>query len=271
MPIPVNKPKNAWEGVGAGQTATARIGVGMRIHNLMIPYSGVTLAEITEIRVIANGQTIQRLIGADVVDKVNQFDAKNAANGIITINFERTGLISRAGREITAIDTTTHPKIKVPITTLSLEVDIAGTATNPVLGAPNAKELPMAKEPSELLVFKRVFGYDPQGSGEFQIADLPKTGAINRIIIKSSATINNIKVDRNNYTAFDRTKAMNELIQNDGVRVPQAGYYVIDFTEEGYGQDWLEVQGATDFRLKLDMAGAGHLDVIVEYLDTLKG
>lgn len=269
MPVPINKPKQSFEGVGAGQTATARIQCGLRIHRLMIPYSGVTLAQMTEIRIIANGQTIQRLIGADVVDSVNKFDGRNDSAGVLTIDFERFDLVTRPGRELTVIDTTNNPQIKTPITNLTVEIDIASGASNPVLGAPNAKESGAVNNPSELLKLVRTFSYDPQGAGEFHIADLPKMGAINRIIMKSSAVINNIKLERNNYTVLDRTKTINERIQSDGIRVPQAGYYIIDFTEEGYGQDWLEVAGVSDFRLKLEMAGAGHIDVMVEYLNPL--
>ena len=83
--------------------------------------------------------------------------------------------------------------------------------------------------------------------------------------------INSIKLQRDGYDVFERTQAENEVAQLDGVRVPQSGYYVLDFSEEGDGQDWLEVRGAQDVRFKLDMAGAGHVDAIVEFIDTIDG
>jgi hypothetical protein len=270
--LTITKKMPTFEGVGAGQTATVRLPVGMRYHKLLIPYSGVTLAQINEIRVIANGKVFQRLIGGAVLDSINQYDGRNAAAGILTVDFERYGLITRAGRELTVIDTTVNDKKpEQRITTLSVEVDIDGEAVSPVLGAPTAAQSAYAVGSNPLLKHVRVFGYDPAGSGEFQISDLPKFGAINRIFFKSSAVINEIKLERETYVVFERSKAVNESIQANGVRVPQAGYYVLDFTEEGNGQDWLEVQGVQDLRLKLDMAGAGHIDVIVEYINPLNG
>jgi hypothetical protein len=70
MPL-LTKKMPSFEGVGAGQTATVRLPVGLRFHKLIVPYSGVTLAQMTEMRVIANGKVFQRLIGADVHDSVN--------------------------------------------------------------------------------------------------------------------------------------------------------------------------------------------------------
>ncbi|PHS23389.1 MAG: hypothetical protein COA83_09880 [Methylophaga sp.] len=272
MPVNLNRKMQAFEGVGAGQTATARLPVGLRFHNVMFAYSGVTLAQMTEIRIIANGKVIQRLIGADVLDSINRFDGRNSAAGIITIDFERFGLRTRSGSELTVIDTTAKKQGDPnKITTLSIEVDIDGAALSPVLGVPKAKQSGAISNPSNVMKHIRVFGYDPAGSGEFQISDLPKIGAINRIFLKSAATINSIKVERNGYVISDLDKAENEVNQADGVRVPQAGYYVVDFTEGGNGQDWLEVAGVQDFRLSLDMAAAGHIDVLVEYLHTLNG
>jgi hypothetical protein len=173
---------------------------------------------------------------------------------------------------MTVIDTTEEAKkAGYEISTLSLEIDIDGAATNPVLTAPKAVQSGAISNPNPLLKQIRVFGHDPSAAGDYEISDLPKTGAINRIIFKSAQTINSMKLERNGYTVFERTKAENEAIQADGVRVPQAGYYVIDFSEEGNGQDWLEVAGVQDLRITLDMAAAGHVDTIVEYINPLNG
>lgn len=272
MAVSLKRKMQAFEGVGAGQTATARLPIGLRYHDLKIPFSGATLAQINEVRIIANGKVFIRLLSAAILDSMGQFDGRSASGGILTIDFERYGLLTRQGREFTVIDTT-KKKEGDPnaITSLSVEVDIDAAAVNPVLSVPKAKQSGAIATPSNIIKHLRVFGYDPAGSGEYQIADLPKVGAVNRIWLKSSATINNIEVQRNSYPVFDLTQAENEKYQTDGIRVPQAGYYVVDFTDEGNGQDWLEVQGVSDFRLILDMAAAGHIDVMVEYLMPLNG
>jgi hypothetical protein len=266
MPLLTRK-MPSFEGVAAGQTATVRLPVGLRYHKLLVAYSGVTLAQMTEIRLIANGKTVQRVIGGDVLDSMNKFDGRNAAAGILTLDFERFGLRTRSGSEFSVIDTTAQAKQQ--ITTLSLEIDIDGAAVAPVLSAAKAIQSGAAENSNPIMKHVRVFGYDPAGSGDFEISDLPKMGAINRVFFKSAAGINSIKLSRNGYDVFERTKAENEAIQSDGVRVPQANYSVIDFSEEGNGQDWLEVAGVQDLRFTLDMAAAGHIDVMVEYLNPL--
>lgn len=261
----------SFQGVAAGQTATANLTRGLRFHGLLIPYSGVTLAQMNEIRVIANGKTIMRFTGGDTLDSINQFDGRNAASGVLTIDFERYGLRTRAGAELTVIDTTKKPDGDPnAINTLTVEIDIDAAAAAPAFGTIKAKQSGAAANSNPLLKHVRVFGKDPTGAGEFEISDLPKMGAINRIIFHSpSAVINGIKLMRDGYEVFDRTKAENEAVQSDGVRVPQSNFYVVDFSEEGNGDDYLPVKDAQELQIKLDMAGAGHVDAIVEYIDTL--
>jgi len=255
----------SFEGVAAGQTATLRLPIGYSYHQVLIAYAGVTLAQMDEVRVIANGKTIQRLIGGDVLDSLNQFDGRNAAGGVLTVDFERFGLRTRAGSELTVCGTGAKDD-ELPISTLSIEIDINVAAAAPVL---SAKAIQSGPRKSGVLKHIRVFGHDPSAAGEYEISDLPRLGLVNRVFFKSASTINSIKLQRDGFDVFDRDKAENEAVQADGVRVVQAGYYVVDFSEEGNGQDALEIASVHDLRFTLDMAASGHVDVIVEYLAPL--
>lgn len=255
----------SFEGVAAGQTATLRLPIGFSYHKALIAYSGVTLAQMEEIRVVANGKTIQRHLTGAVLDAMNQFDGMAAASGVLTIDFERFGLRTRAGSELTVIGTGVKDD-PMPISTLSIEIDIAAAAAAPVL---SCKAIQSGPKPSGVIKQVRVFGHDPSAIGEYEIADLPRLGLINRVIFKSASTINSLKLERDGHVVFERDKAENEVVQADGVRVVQAGYYAIDFSEEGNGQDALDVSNVHDLRFTLDMAAAGHVDAIVEYLAPL--
>ncbi len=261
----VTRKMPSFEGVAAGQTATCRLPIGLTYNQLVLAYSGVTLAQMDEMRLIANGKTIQRWVGGSKLDAVNQFDGRNAASGVLTLDLERYGLRTRAGSELTAIGTGIKSKNGPTITTLSLEIDINAAAVAPVLSAKAVQS-----EPREAGILKhvRTFGYDPAAAGEFEISDLPRLGMINRIIF-ASANINSVRLQRDGYTAFERDTAENEAIQADGVRVPQTGYWVVDWSEAGNGQDALAVAGVKDLRFTLDMAASGHVDAIVEYLAPL--
>lgn len=261
----------SFEGVAGGQTATCSMPVGNTYHKLYLTYSGVTLAQMTEIRLMANGKPIQRWLSGEVLDAVNQFDGRNAANGVLTLDLERYGLRTRANTEVTAIGTGKHPQGKpvkgVVITSFNLEVDIDAAAASPVL---ELRADQSNWRPPGLMKHVRVFGKDPSGAGDYEIADLSRLGLINRVIFKSaSAAVNSIKLERDGFTVHERTKAQNEVIQSDGVRVPQTGYYILDRTEEGNGDDSISTAGVRDLRFTLNMAGAGHVDAITEYIAPL--
>ena len=124
----------SFEGVAANQTATLRLPIGFTFHQLYISYGGTfTLAQMTEIRVVANGQTIMRLDSGAVLDDYNTYEGRAAASGILCIDFDRYNLRTRAGEEFTALGTG-FPQDPTPLTTLSVEIDIGG-ATNPTLSA----------------------------------------------------------------------------------------------------------------------------------------
>ncbi len=256
----------SFEGVAAGQTATCRMPIGLSYHHLNVAYSGVTLAQMTDIRLVANGKVYQRYPGGDELDVFNQFDGRSAASGRLILPIgDRFGLRTREAQEFTAIGTGKKDDPR-PITTLALEVDIDAGAAGPVL---SMKANQSAPRESGLIKQVRHFNYTAGGAGDFEIADLPKGGIINRIFFKSG-DINSLKVERDGYTVFERDATDNDVEQGDGVRVPQAGYFVYDPTEQGNGAEGLATKGVHDLRFTLDMAAGGSIPVTVEYLDVIR-
>jgi len=270
----------SFEGVAPGQTATLRLPAGHTYHGLLIAFSGTAIDtdDLDAVRVYANGKLIQTFDG-EKLDAINQYDglADATTNKILRVPFERVGLVTRINREATAIafPGRNNPQ---PINNMTVEVDIAATADASVALTAKAMVSPARdfKGNVPTIMEVRKFGYDPGGSGEFEISDLPRVGAISRIVFDSpSATINSILVELDGFEYFNRTKAENEAVQADGVRTPQAGLYVFDTTEQGYGDDAIVLKrpdgmdAVNDFRITLDMAGAGHVDAIVYYLKPL--
>lgn len=258
----------SFEGVSAGATATLRLPIGRTYEKLIIAYSGVTLAQMQEIRLVGNGKTIRRYVGAGLVDAINKFDRQNAAGGLLTLNLSRPGLITKAGREDTLLGTGVAPTEQYPatLTTLQLEIDIAAAATAPVL---SCKAVQSSPRPLDKVLKVRRFGYAPSAAGEFEIADLPRGDLINRIVFESDK-ITAIRIERDNRVIFERTKAENEDIQSNGVRTPQTGYFIYDPTEEGYGSEPLVTAGVQDLRIVLTMSAADQVPVNVEYIGRLE-
>lgn len=265
------------QGVAAGQTAVVTMPIGLSYHRLVIPYSGVTLSQMEELRLIANGDTIQRFRGADHLDVFNQYDGMSAASGELVLDFERYGVLARDARELTRIGTNAMPmgtgKGQDPrkISQLSLEIDLASGASGPAI--PYVKAYQSA--PSVSGTVKRITRrtYSPGGTGQFEISDLaPRSGRINRLLIHQTGTfgIDEVKIERDNAVAYNRTKAENELEQANGIRTAQSNWWVVDRTERGWGADPFDVRGVQDFRMIFDLSQTGQIEIYMEELDFVR-
>lgn len=263
-------PLPSFQGVAAGQTATLILPIGYTYHDILLTYGGATLAQLTGIRLVANGKVIQNYPSGTFLDIYNQFHKFAAAAGVIHIPIgDRFGLRLIAGVDFTQIGTG-MPGDPTPITTLTIEIDIDAAAVSPTLSARAIKSEPVALGLMKIL---RVFNYNPLASGDFQIADVPKGNLINKIFMDGTVpTINSLKVERDNLIVFERTSAENNLVQTDGrFRTPQANWYVYDPTELGIASENLATAGVNDLRFTVNVAAAGALPFIVEYLGPLVG
>ncbi len=275
----------SFTGVKPGQTATCRIPSGYAYHcfylNLLQPggQTGFKPTDISEIRLVANGITIQRWSG-NSLDWANKFDGMPSSNwkGDATTNYlalscVRNGLKTRAAQEATAIafGAVNDPR---PITTLIIEVDIdSGAASDvdivgyaTVSGRPNLQGIPAT------LKLIRKFDYVATGAGDFEIADLPRTGAISRVVFFNASKIDEIIVQADSRTLWRRTRYVNNsIIQALNVRKYQSGAdnFPIDTTEGGNGGDAWDVSGVADLRFTLKMNDAARVGPYVEYLAPL--
>ncbi len=263
------------DSVAAGQTTVMKFPIGNRFHNQQLAYSGTTFtpAHMSEIRVYANGKVIQTFSGTDR-DTMNQFDGLAAANGILIIPFDRLNLKTLAAEEQTAIDTGPALDGKGQrITSFYMEIDIAATAVAPKLSATATVSESLGKGAGDILHIKRDTR-SAAGAGQFDVSDLsygkPTSIALNRVWFKPSAgQIDKVRIERNTTVLYERSKALNEVMQANGVRVPQAGYQVIDRTESGIGGDPIPLVGANDFRYILEASAAMTLTIFSENIGVL--
>ena len=264
----------SFEGVAAGQTATLRMPIGRTYEQLLITYSGATLAQLNELRIIANGEVIHRVTELSKLDSMNKFEGRAAAGGVIVFDFNRYGLKTRAGVEYTALGTGIAPKSAAnpdgdpnAITTLTAEIDVDAAATSPAL---SAKAIQSAPSKSGFILKTKQYTYTAGASGEFEIADLPKGDAINKIYVgnHTANAYTKIVIERDNFIVFERSVAENEVIQTDGVRTPQTDYVVYDPTEIGNGSETLATGGVQDLRIRLTLTNAGQVPLTVETIST---
>ena len=255
-----------FEGIGAGQTTTVRLPIGRTYEQLLITYAGATLAQLNELRIIANGEVIHRITEMTKLDSMNQFEGRAAAGGVIVFDFNRFNMRTRAGEEFTGLGTGV---LEDPnkITTLSMEIDIDAGAVGTTL---SAKALQSAPRPVGQIIKTKQYTYTAGAAGEFEISDLPKGDSINKIYVGNHVAnvYTKVVIERDNYIEFERSVAENEVIQIDGVRTPQAGYVVYDPTENGNGSESLATQGVQDLRIRLTVTNAGQIPLVVETIGT---
>lgn len=248
-----------FNGVAAGQTCTLRIPTGSTWHKLLLTYSGVTLAQMTGIRLKVNGQTIQSWRNGTHLDMLNQFEGRAAAAGAIFIDFERYGILERGMRQLTALGTganyegprpATDP---VEVTSVYLEIDIDAAAAGPVLSCKGWRSAPSATRQVKKI---RNFIRDASGAGDLQISDLPRGEPITKLVIESSV-VTSVKMEINGATIFERTAAENNQEQTDGERVPQSNVFVLDPAELGYGDEAIPTgNDVSEMLLTLTTSGA---------------
>ncbi|WP_299592713.1 major capsid protein P2 [uncultured Microbulbifer sp.] len=271
LPMPGN------EGGSPGTTALWKLPVGNRFHSLSLAYTGVTLAEMTEIRIKLNGLVIQRFSGTER-DLLNQFLGLKAAGGILRIPFDRIGLKNRDQEELTAINTNVADAQGNKISAFTVEVDVDAGATAPAfeLDAEQSDSIELNLDGSKagpgLIPYLIKGNRSPSGSGEFEIGDFnygrSDSLSLNRITFLPSANnIEQVEVMANNERIFKRKAAINTRIQEDGDagRVPQSGAWVIDTTENGYGAATIPLVGLSDFRYRLWVDGAMTITALQEY------
>ena len=215
MTLKTTRKGQSFESVGKGQTAVTRLPIGLSYEKILVPFSGVTLAEMTEARLVANGETIRTWRDLTKLDTLNQYDGLTAAgtSGILVFNLTRHGMRTRAGEELTKLGTglprsNDNPN---PVTTLALEIDVdAGAVSDPVFSVPKLhQDLP---EPTGPILKSKQYMYSPSAAGVFEISDLPKGELINRIVFYS-ANMTALEIERDNFISFSRTKSENELLQ----------------------------------------------------------
>jgi len=271
MSLKTTRKGQSFESVAGGSTAVSRLPIGLSYERILVPFSGVTLSQMTEARLVANGETLRTYRDLVKLDTINQFDGMAETSGILVLNLVRHGLRTRAGEEFTKIGTGA-PRSEMnpnPITTFSLEIDIHADATSPVLGVPKLhQDLP---SPTGAIIKTKQYNYTPTQTGVFEIADLPKGELVNRIFFFTAGDdIDSLEVERDNFISFSRSRAENELLQSEGQRVPQANCFVYDPTENGNGSEGLPTANVQDLRFRLDMNTAGTINVLVETISALK-
>lgn len=251
----------SFSNVAAGSTATLELPLGLSYHMLHLYFSGVTLAQMKNIRIEADGKPIKKWKDGERLNQENKHYGRGTATAdCLPIFFVRKELEELAQKRLFGLGTQ-------DLQTLSLLVDIDGAAAAPKLDATSVRaQNDTMGLITRIMEFKKSFAV----AGEVEIDNIPlrKGSSIAAIHIYSpDVTAASLEVDGQN--VWDMTSAGAAKMQIDHGRDPQsASKLTLDFILENDVLQAIRTEGIQDFRLKPTLANAGNMDIVVEYIET---
>lgn len=267
---------NQFENVQAGSTALVNLPIGATYVDLDIEFSGINVADMTEIRVKINNEVRHRYSGTElnkIMQRQGFVDADQA--GQITIPFVRYGLKTLEQEVITALVTGIADANGRIISQLSVEIDLKAGTTPALELFANVSD-PVDTGPGAILSYVRDV-VEANFTGEKAISNLVTRGDPKRILVNrhflfvDENNVSRLRVRRNQFDIFDHTP---KSIALEDVRMNQGGFsdmIVLDPTARRYGGNSWSVVDATDYRILLEMAVATpSIPVVSEFIGDLR-
>lgn len=266
------------QNVGPNQRVTARLPLGVTYNKVCFFTAGnINASLISNIVVKINGSERQRW------NTQAQLQARNSYNGgasdanVLEFDFVERNAKDEAAMTIGAIAATQEAGVQ----DVTIEFDL-GTYT--VTGASVITGVAEVDVPSKnrLIVRNRFFQRVLGGAAEEQI--IVPSGMNGELlkrmyIFGTLASINHVRVRREGADEFEQlTQAQNEFFQRTYGKTPQAGLYVVDFTEHNLmghmlntstilGPDGKPVQ-ISNLDIRLNVNAAGTFNIYTESVTT---
>ncbi|UUA73553.1 major capsid protein P2 [Cellvibrio sp. QJXJ] len=266
----IREPIYLIENATAGQRCLIQPSVGRTWLDFHIEHGGLTLAQMTNIRVILvspeRSITLMEFKNGTELNELNKRYGRKVAAGTLSFYFRKPEMENEAQSMATALGTQGLMAIRV-------EFDIA-TGTTPVIKAWGRKVANRAVSAGLLpYIVNHNVGGQAQGVNHYD--SIEKRDRIIAIhALNDKITAMQLKVD--DAVVFDLTRAQGEFDESVGGRVPYGATYgaCIDFTTAGVLDEALIMQAqgyqAQQMRLSvtLDAAAATTTRYLVEYLST---
>lgn len=256
----ITRKNPSFSNVQAGATATLEFKLGLSYHHTNLLFTGMTLAQMQNIRIEADGKPIKYWKDGERLNSENKYYGRGAATAdTITMFFTRKELETIEQRRVFALGTS-------DVSTLSLLIDIHEDAVSPKLEAYSVQG-----NPANMGFITRIKQYQMSSAvaGEVEIDNIPlQEGQAISAIHLYNPNIESCELEINNNIRFESTKSLAAKNQVDQGRDPQsANKMTLDFILEGDIAQAIQVQNIQDFRLKPFLSQAGNIDIVVEYLE----
>lgn len=256
------------QGIGAGQTASINLPLGLTYTRLMIRAKadlGAGLVDLAaadwdtvfdEIRLMVNGDAQITIDAGDLV-KLNQFYDETPKAGVLPLFLSRPWMRTIGGEDQTGYGT-------VGMDTFSFEIDVKAGQTVGLLEVYAVQSAATAYGPH-----LRVQRYTRnQGvTGPAEISDIVRGPYAMLALHVNTAAIGGVEVHTDGRKVIETDKQIRDAHADVAGRIPQAGFTHIDFLSENRLQEALPM-ALQDFRLKLDFSATGNFSIYAESLSS---
>lgn len=228
---------------------------------------GLTVEHIKKLTVNVRGKPIQSFADANQLERLNYFYKRPRASQaqtatMFTLWFYRPELDDIAERKNFSLGT-------VDVDTLSIDFDIDAAAP----AASDIKVTARVSAPRPLGVITKIKQY-PQTfaqAGEQDIADIPLRGAAIAGLHCDTTLVSDLRLELDSLKVVEGTIDDLAAAYDGEIDMPNSGFKSISYLSRGTQYDALATDGVQDFRLNVNLGGAGTFPLMVEYFDTYAG
>ena len=255
-------------GIGAGQTATFNLPLGLSYHQLLIrmsadPAGAAAFVDtpaagwgnvLGEVRLLVDGSIKLR---ADAADLVNlwQYYGQTVSPGVLPLFLGRPWQRTPAGEDAPAYGT-------AGVQSMTLEIDIEPGITIQTLQvyAQQGPNMPLGDH-----YVLRQFPFGVSNTGWRELSDLPRGQFATLALHVNSADVSEFQLEANQRIIREADRALASAVSAQTGKVFQAGWSHIDLTVTDRLSDML-VMTLEDFRVKLNMTSAGNVKLYAEQI-----
>ena len=275
----------SFSNVSAGNTATLELPLGLTYDKIHINFSGLTLAQMKNLRVVVNGKAIREYKDAQALQDENKYYGRNVSATVVDLCFNRDEMKTLPEARSFGLGTSSAPypvknadgsvQMVTPpaISNVTISMEIDGAAASPSLTA-----YAILSNPAPIGFITKVKNYPfiiGAGVTEYDRIVRPETARIAAIHLVTAATIEKVELEMDSIVMSDMPKTIIEKIQVDNKRAPQAGRTALDFVLEGDMLQALPMKGVQDLRARVyaadGTASGTPATLVVEYFDGLAG
>lgn len=253
--------------VAASSVATLQLPLGPTYERIVLKLGGTTFtkAHLTNIKCKINGKTFHEFSGSDL-DKINSYSGMFADAAFLTIDFTELFARDEIDQSLGAVATAQG------VANFTIECNI-GAATAPTLeswseiSAPRITKDGSIPPVNKLVKFSQNFAV--AGKFNFQLPYGLSGGTVIKRVYIMAANITDLEIKKNGLVIFDASKAVNEFMQKEHKKTPQASMFVFDPIWDDNASGMLLTTDAASMEWNMTLSGAETVNVYLECIDPL--